>query len=63
MLRLGFLNTTVYTVGTMLHGQPSAIGQCWLCSTPGSWLRYFLATQGWLWVLRGSLTASWQWQS
>lgn len=38
MLNLGFFSSAVCAVGTMLHGQPSAIGHCWLCSTSPPWL-------------------------
>lgn len=33
ILSLGFFSLTVCAVGTMLHGQPSAIGHGWPCST------------------------------
>lgn len=66
ILNLGFFSSAVCAVGTMLHGQPSATGHSWLCSTSPHGCAgtvVLLATWGWLCVLHGSLAASQQWQS
>lgn len=46
ILNLGFFDSAVCAVGTTLHGQPSAIGQCWLCSTSAPWLCRNCGTSG-----------------